>query len=196
MAGGAPNILVVNGERDERGLIATVLREAGFAVVAATKADDAWAAMSRERFAAAVIALPNGDAIPFLRQVRCRQPDLPALFVVEPAAPEPVEEDCAALVNRPLDPRRLLGCAVELVLREGERDNERATAPHRSDAAELGIAAAKLACLDNRRVAAAAAGAGRLARELTRQIGETRALYRGLAAAMLAGGLGATGAAD
>ena len=73
-------------------------------------------------------------------------------------------------------PRRLLGCAVELVLREGERD-ERATAPHRSDAAELG---------DRRREARLSRQppcGGRCrrrpaARELTRQIGETRALYR------------------
>ncbi len=188
MADERPSILVVAVDRHERGLIATVLRGAGFAVVAAAAQRGAWAAMGRERFAAAVIALPDGEGSGFLRQARCRQPDLPALVVVEPAALPLVDEDCATLVKRPIDPRRLLGCAFELVLRGAEP----ATAPDHGHAAEFGIAAAKLACLDNRRAAAAAAGASRLAHDLTRQIGETRVLCRGLITA-ISGGLAAAG---
>jgi len=199
MTDGAPSILVVDGERDERVLIARMLREAGFAVVEAAEASGAWPAMSRERFAAAIIALPDGEGSEFLRQARCRQPGLAALVVGGPAALQLIDEDCSTLMQRPLDLRRLLGCAFELVLRESApesaHDNQHERGPFRSDAAELGIASAELACLDTRRVAAAASGANRLAHDLMRQIGETRALCRRLAAAMTEGGLAPAGEA-
>jgi len=94
------------------------------------------------------------------------------------------------LVKRPLDPRRLLGCVVELVLRE---DDVAAPVPRHSTAAELGIAAARLACLYNRHSVAAAAGAARLAHDLKRQIGEVRSTCHGLAGA--AGGFAVEGCA-
>ncbi len=184
MAESGPSILVVDGDGHERVLIASVLREAGFAVVAAADDLGAAAASGGERFAAAVIALPDGEGIEFLREARCRQPDLKALVIVEPAALRLVGEDCATIVKRPFDPRQLLGCVFELVLRE----DEHASAPHHRHVAELGITAAKLACLHNRRVAAAAAGASRLAQDLTRQIGEATALHHGIAAAMTSDG--------
>jgi DNA-binding response OmpR family regulator len=187
MTESGPSILVLDSDRDERMLIASVLREAGFAVIAAADDCGASAAMSRQRFAAAVIALPEGEEIELLRQVRRRQPDLKALVVVDPAALRLVDEGCGTVVKRPFDPRQLLGCVFELVLREN------ASAPPHPHAAELGITAAKLACLQNRRTAAAAAGAGRLAQDLTRQIGEATATHRGLAAAITFGGHAATG---
>jgi DNA-binding response OmpR family regulator len=185
MAGKTPTILVVDSDRDERAVIAAVLREAGFAVVAATENRGAGAVMERERFAASVIALPdddpaNGEGVEFLRQARCRQPGLQALLVIEPGAMLFVDADDATLLTRPFEPRQLLGCVFELVLRA----DAEGTTPRHSHAAEFGIAAAKLACLDARRTAAVAAGASRLAHELTRQIGHTRAMHRGLAAAM------------
>ena len=79
---------------------------------------------------------------------------------------------------------------VELVLRE---DDVAAPMPRHGNAAELGIAAARLACLCNRRTVAAAAGAARLAQDLTRQIGETRTMYRRLTGAP--GGLAIGGCA-
>jgi DNA-binding response OmpR family regulator len=184
MAGIGPSILVVDDDCDERAAIALVLREAGFAVVAAAPDRSARAAMTRERFAASVVALPEGDGVEFLRHARRWQPGLQALIVIEPAAIHLVDEDDDTLVTRPFDPRRLLGCVFELVLRKDEDRTE-----HHSHAAELGIAAAKLACLDSRRSAAAAAGASRLMHELTRQIGEARARHRGLAALATIGGL-------
>jgi len=184
MAGNGPTILVVDNDRDERFAIAAVLREAGFAVAAAHDRG-ARAAMMRERFAAAVVALPDGG-VGFLRRARRRQPGLPALIVVEPAAMRLVDEGENILIARPLNPHQLLGGAFELVLR-GDRDPRL----QHSHAAELGIAAAKLACLTSRRAAAAAAGASRLAQDLTRQIGEIAAVHRGVAAAMAIAGLGA-----
>ena len=179
MAGKGPSILVIAADRHERSLIASTLREAGFAAVMA-EARGATGALRRGRFAAAVVALSEADAPAALAAARDQQPGLPAVLIVEPAASRPIEEDCAVLVKRPLDPRRLLGTLVELVLRE---DDLAAPAPRHGHAAELGIAAARLACLCNRQTAAAAVGAARLAQDLTRQIGEMHATYRGLAAA-------------
>ena len=167
---------------DERKLIASVLREAGFDVVAAAPESVA-AATDGACFAAAVVALPGADGSELLPRLRRRQPGLKALLVVEPEALRLVDEDCAILVKRPFDLRELLGCVFALVLREDEHGP---VAKH-GHAAEFGIAAAKLVCLQNRRVAAAAAGAHRLAQELAHQIGETAALSCGLATVMRPG---------
>jgi DNA-binding response OmpR family regulator len=179
MAGRRPTILVVGDDRGERTAIAALLRESGFAVATAHDRG-ARGALTRRRFAAAVIALPEDDGVEFQRHLRSRHPGLPALTVSGPEAPWLVDADDDTLVSRPFDPRELLGRVFELVLREG---GDRA--PPHSHAAEFGIAAARLACLENRLNAAAAAQA--LAQDLTRQIGEARARYRGLSAAPATG---------
>ena len=178
MTQSGPRILVVDDEWDERQLIASVLRDAGFQVVATTQDRGAAAATAGPCFAAAVIALPGDEGIAFLRQARRRQSGLKALIVVEPAGLRLFEEDCGTLVKRPFDPRELLGCVFAMVLRE---DEPAALSAH-GEVAEFGIAAARLACLQNRRDAAAAVGADHLAQELTRQIGEATAGNRGMRA--------------
>src|SRR5216683_5890419 len=119
MAGRGPTILVVGDDRDERVTIAAVLREAGFAVAAAHD-DGARAALTRRRFAAAVIALPEDDGVEFQRHLRRRHPGMPALIVIGPEATRIVDADGDTLVPRPFDPCQLLGWVFELVLPEGE----------------------------------------------------------------------------
>jgi DNA-binding response OmpR family regulator len=187
MAERRPTILVVGDDREERVAIAAVLSEAGFAVAAA-HVRGARAALTRRRFAAAVIALPEDDGVEFQRHLRRRHPGLPALTVSGPETTRFLDADDDTLVPRPLDPCQLLGRVFELVLREGED-----MTPHHSDAAELGIAAARLACLDNRLSAASAAGAQALAHDLTCQIGQARSRHRGLAAATATGGAASLG---
>jgi hypothetical protein len=153
-------------------------------------ADSSAAALRRQRFAAAVVTLAEEDAAGAVAELRLLQPGLPTVLVVDPAASRAVGEDCAVLVKRPLDPRQLLGCVVELVLRT---DDLAAPAPRHGAAAELGIAAARLACLYYRRSAAAASGAARLAQDLNRQIDDMRSTCRGLAAG--SGGLAVEGCA-
>lgn len=179
MAGSGPNILVIADDWHDRGLIMSTLREAGFAAVSATAASPA-AVLRRRRFAAVVVALAEEDAPGTVAELHLLQPGLPTVLVVDPAASRVLDEDCAVLVKRPLDPRQLLGSVVELVLRT---DDLAGPAPRHGTAAELGIAAARLACLYNRHSAAAATGAARLAQDLKRQIGEVRSTCRGLAAA-------------
>ena len=186
MAGTRPTILVVGDDRNERVVIAAVLGDAGFTVMAAVHDRGARAALRREqRFAAAVVALREEPRLAFMRYLRRRHPGLRALIVIEPTATRLADTDDDVVVTRPFDPRRLLGRVFELVLRQD--DGARPHPSHRN-AAELGIGAAKLACLDSRRSAAAAAGARALARDLARQIGDTRALQRGLAGAIVSRG--------
>jgi len=175
MAGERPTILVVGDDRGERAAIAAVLRDAGFAVVAPSHDRGARAAIIHKRFAAAVIALPEADGVAFQRHARRQQPGLKAVIVIEPTATGFVDRNDDTLLVRPFDARQLLGCVFELVCEDGERT------PHHSRAAELGIAAAKLACLDSRRTTASAAGAQDLAHDLARQIRQTRAMHRRLA---------------
>src|SRR5205807_8909551 len=101
MTEGGPSILVVDGDWDERRQIASVLREAGFDVVDTAADEGAIAAIGAKHFAAAVVALPDGAGIDFLRQARRKQPGLRALLVVEPAALRLVDQDHATLVRRP-----------------------------------------------------------------------------------------------
>jgi DNA-binding NtrC family response regulator len=179
MAGKGPSILVVADDWNERVLIAATLREAGFAAVGAAERGAALAASRGDLFAAAVIAVAHDEAVALARDLRRWQPGLPALLVLDAAAMDRAnDEDCVTIIKRPFDARQLLGCVFELVL----RDDETQGALRHSHAAELGIAAATLACLCNRRTIAAAAGAGRLAQDLTRQIGDMRSTYRRLAA--------------
>lgn len=172
-----PSILVVDDDCAERKLIASLLREAGFDVTAVPDGG-AFAAIDERVFAAAVVALPHGEGSEFLRRARRRQASLKGLIITDPATMQLFDDAGAALIKRPFDPRQLLGCVFALVLREEEQTG---AIGHGHAAAEFGIAAAKLVCLHNRRIAAAAAGASRLAHELSRQISETAALHRGLA---------------
>ncbi len=183
MAGKGPSILVVAGDGGERRLIADLLREAGFVTVTSAEPGGAIAAMKREVFAALVVALAPGDAGGLLRDARRRQSAIKALIIAGPAEMSLGEDDCDTVIKRSYDPRQLLGCVFELVLRGTERE----PLPRHSHAAELGIAAAEIACLHTRHATAAAAGALRLARDLTRQIGQTRAMHRRAAAAPIAG---------
>lgn len=168
MAFSRPSILVAGNDAEESAAIAAMLREAGFAAVLAGDEHSARAAILRRPFAAAVIALPGMDGVEFAAWAAHEQPGFRALAIVEPRALRLIDGDCTTLIRRPFDPRQLLGCLFELVLRD---DGE----PAREDRdAELGIAAAELACLSRRQEMAAAAGAGVLAKELARRIRDLR----------------------
>ena len=154
MADLRPTVLVLVDDRDERQSIAAVLSEAGFAVIGAADPPDALVALHRVPVAAAVVALPLPEARRFLHQARRGQPGLKALSLVAPAAMRFADdEEAGSVVLRPCDSRELLGCVFELVLRE-----ENDPAPHHRRAAELAIAAARLACLHSQQDRAREAG--------------------------------------
>jgi DNA-binding response OmpR family regulator len=169
---------VAAGDHRERRRIVATIASAGFSVTEAADPRGAMAALKRHDFAAIVLASRSNDCGQFLRRARLCRPAPRIIFVPAPAAMPPPEAGGATIVNRPLDPRRLLAAVFELVLRDERPDDAR----DRRDA-ELGIAAAQLACLDRRCAAAERSGSGRLARDLRRRIGEvqstSRALFRG-----------------
>jgi len=175
MACDRPNILVAAGERRERGRIAATIADAGLWVTQAAAPGGALAALAEQDFAALVLAPPTNDGGKFLRQARLRRPGLPVVLVLAPAALPPAAAGRVAIVKRPIDPRRLLGSVFEVVLWSGGPGEAR----HRRDA-ELGIAAAQLACLDHRCAAAERAGRGGLAGDLRRQMGEVQRASRAL----------------
>ena len=166
MAQGGPSILVVDSDRNECTLLVSLMCEAGFAVTGVSGEAAAMDALAETSFAAAVIAVADGGAVALLRRARRQQPGLKALLIVEPETLRRLDIDSAVLIKHPFDSRQLLGCVFALVLREDEQD----PAPAHRHAAEFGIAAAKLVCLQNRHIAATAAGAHRLAKELAQQI--------------------------
>ena len=170
MANPRPNILMVNSNRDARQVAA--LRDAGFAVVVSAEARGAMAALRRERFAALIVALPAGEGDGLLRQARRHQSDLKALVVGEGAV-MPGE----AAVAAGCEPRELVGRVIDLLV-EDVAEFDAASRRHKQRA-ELGLVAAKLACLYQRHASAAAAGAGRLAFDLARQIGELHRRHAG-----------------
>jgi DNA-binding NtrC family response regulator len=174
MTGIGPNILVVASDGHERAHIVATLGDAGFAVIAASGVSGALAALARDDCAVAVLA-PQADDIALFRAAQRWRPALPVVLVLPPAARRIADTGDVTIVRRPFDPRQILGCVFELVLREGPP----AVRQH-SRAAEFGIAAAQLACLDSRRTLAAAAGRDCLERRLTRQIGRVREACRGL----------------
>jgi DNA-binding response OmpR family regulator len=174
---GRPNILVVAGDSRERARVAATISETGFTVFAAAELGGALDALRRRNFAVGVLAPPTDASAEWLRQLRHQQPALPAVLVLAPAALRLIDAEEATIVKRPFDPRQLLGCVFELVLRDCGSNNE----PH-SRVAELGIAAAQLACLHHRRTAATASGRGRLAQDLAHEIGRVSSVFRDLAA--------------
>lgn len=175
MASCGPNLLVVADDAAECALISETLAEAGFGIVAAADATSATIALRRQPVAAAVCAQREDQCAELLPAMRRQEPDLPVLCVLDPAEADIAGDKAAVLVRRPLDPGAVLAAVYELMT------GETAVSASDDDAAERGIAAAQLACLDNRRIAAAASGASRLAGDLAREIGRRRAAaVRGL----------------
>jgi DNA-binding response OmpR family regulator len=168
MAAQRPGILLVGGSSEEQTEISSMLREAGFATVAAADARQARVAMARGSFAAAVISLPLADAVAFAEDGRCRRSGMKPVILVEPSDIGLIDDTLEIVLKQPGNARRLLDRIFELVLPGDVKE---------PTAAELGIAAAQLACLHNRHSAATASGAGRLQHDLMQQIRATIARH-------------------
>jgi DNA-binding response OmpR family regulator len=125
------------------------LRESGFVVAAFRERRGALAALTARPVDIVVLAgqLSEGeDALSTARQMRHCQPASKLLFAgaadALPVAPGP---QTALAVTRPFDKRRFLSAVFELLARDGDTAAQR-------DEAELGLTAARLACLRNRQL--------------------------------------------
>lgn len=142
-----PYALIVDRDGDGRAALAALLRENGFVVAAFRETRGALAALSARPVDIVVIVgeAPDGeDALAAARQLRHDRPGSKVLFAgsvdAMPAAPGP---DSGRAVTRPFDKRRFLGAVFELLSRGGD-------IVERRDEAEMGLMAARLACLRSR----------------------------------------------
>jgi len=142
-----PYALIVDRDEESRARITAALRESGFVVAAFRDSRGALAALAARPVDIAVIAgqfAEGEDALAAARQMRHCQPGGKMLFAgtadALPPAPGP---NSGHAVTRPFDKRRLLSAVLELLARDGD-------VALRRDEAELGLMAARLACLRSR----------------------------------------------
>ena len=168
-----PYALIVDRDEESRARITALLRESGFVVAAFREIRGALAALAARPADLAVIVgqLADGaDALAAARQLRHCRPGGKVLFAgpaeAMPAAPD---ADSGLAVTRPFDKRRFLSAMLELLARGGD-------AAARRDEAEMGLLAARLACLRSRYPGVeGGAGVGDLASQIEAALAARRA---------------------
>lgn len=144
-----PHALIVDREDASRVRMTSLLRENGFVVAAFRDGRAALGALTARPVCIAVIARDvreTEDGLILLRRLRDRESHTKVLFAgsaaVLPAAPGP----CGGpAVTQTFDKRRFLSAVFELLARDTSAADQRV-------AAEFGLMAARLACLQSRRV--------------------------------------------
>jgi len=143
-----PYALIVDRDEETRARMTALLRESGFVVAAFRESRGALAALAAHPVDITVIAAQfaeGEDALAAARQMRHCRPGSKVLFAgtadALPANPGPAS---GLAVTRPFDKRRFLSAVFELLARGGN-------AAKRRDEAELGLMAARLACLRSQR---------------------------------------------
>ncbi len=142
-----PYALIVDRDDASRGRMVALLRESGFVVAAFRDGRAALSAVAVRPVDIAVVAgevCEGEDALALARQIRDGQPETKVLFAGSAEAlPAASEARSGHAVTRPFDKRRFLSAAFELLARGGSIAAQR-------EAAELGLMAARLACLRSR----------------------------------------------
>ncbi|HXO01817.1 MAG TPA: hypothetical protein VN900_07140 [Stellaceae bacterium] len=168
-----PYALIVDRDEDSRARVTASLRESGFVVAAFRESRGALAALAAHPVDIAVIAgqLAEGEvALAAARQMRHCRPGCKVLFAgaadALPAAPGP---DDGRAATQPFDKRRFLSAVFELLARDGD-------AARRRDEAELGLMAARLACLRSRQTG--------IAQDVAQQIDDAMAARQALRLAL------------
>lgn len=142
-----PYALIVDRDEDSRARIAALLRDNGFVVAAFRHKDGALAALAARPVDVAIVvgeAADGEDVLAAAQQLRQCRPGCKIVFAgpadAMPAAPG---ADSGLAVTLPFDKRPLLSAVRELLARDGD-------AAARREEAELGLMAARLACLRSR----------------------------------------------
>jgi DNA-binding response OmpR family regulator len=113
-------VLVVDDDDEVRGLIGSMLTEAGFIVSTAPTALSALELLDKDEFDVMVtdVALPDAlDGVELVKFARARHPALRSLFISGrrgPIVDEPERDD---FVGKPFRSGELLGCVLELLYR-------------------------------------------------------------------------------
>ena len=171
-----PHALIVDRDPDTRGRMTNLLRERGFVVAAFRDSRGALAALTARPVDIVVLAgemVEGEDALVTARQMRDCRPGARIVFTgaadAMPAAPGPWSGHA---VTRPFDKRRFLSAVFELLSRG---DPARA----RHDEAELGLMAARFACLRSRLGGFESHGVYDIARRINDRLAPRRALGGG-----------------
>src|SRR5579864_5608866 len=123
-----PHVLVLEDDEQTRDLVVEILRDGGMQVDAAA---DGWAALEKIEAApfdliVADLRLPGDiDGLDTVRRARTRQPALRSLIISASRLQwlgDPIVDD---FVEKQFDPRELLGCVWELLLRKPRRPTKR-----------------------------------------------------------------------
>lgn len=144
-----PYALLVDRDEESRARIAALLRESGFVVAGFRESRGALAALAARPADIAIVAgetAEGEDALVVAQQMRHRRSGSKVLFAgaadAMPAAPG---ANSGHAVTRPFDKRRFLSAVFELLARDAD-------AAKRRDEAEMGLMAARLACLRSRQI--------------------------------------------
>jgi DNA-binding response OmpR family regulator len=143
-----PYALIVDRDEESRARMTALLRESGFVVAAFRESRGALVALAARAVDIAVIAgqfSEGEDALVTARQMRHCRPGCKILFAgAADALPAAPGAGSGLAVTAPFDKRRFLSAVFELLTRGGN-------ARERRDEAELGLMAARLACLRSQR---------------------------------------------
>jgi hypothetical protein len=164
-----PTISVFISDSAERAETVALIRQAGFTAYPADSQADTVATLAEQRCSAAVVALPG----PAMRAFIASLPDdldRSRIVLVADGPEYLIDDERSVVLQRPLDTPRLIGALYDIAL-SGPCPDERPgdTARQHRGLAELGIAAARLACLCMREAGNAATSGSLLVQELSRQ---------------------------
>jgi DNA-binding NtrC family response regulator len=143
-----PYALIIDRDEESRARMTALLRESGFVVAAFRESRGALSALAARAVDIAIIAgqfAEGEDALAAARQMRHCRPGCKILFAgAADALPAAPGAGSGLAVTTPFDKRRFLSAVFELLARgSNSRD--------RRDEAELGLMAARFACLRNQR---------------------------------------------
>lgn len=126
-------VLIIVDDKAAGSLVAELLGELGFAVVMTSSFWEALNMVEKQHFDLMVtnVQLPGEPSgLDLAICARARWPSLKALFIsgkTEPVLDDPDQDD---FVAKPFHPKELLGCALELILRQRPKRNS--TCPRRT----------------------------------------------------------------
>ena len=116
-----PRILVIDDDPEIQSMLSTMLSTNGFAVCTAEDGPSALKLVESDHFDLLITDLrlpPPLDGIETVKLARKIAPHLRSLFISGSAGPQCDNPNCDDFVSKPFTGRELVGCILELFLRE------------------------------------------------------------------------------
>jgi two-component system alkaline phosphatase synthesis response regulator PhoP len=116
-----PRILVIDDDPEIQSMLSTMLSAHGFSVCAAEDGASALKLIESDHFDLLITDIrlpPPLDGIETVRLARKKAPHLRSLFMSGSCAPQWDNPNCDDFVSKPFTGRELVGCILELFLRD------------------------------------------------------------------------------